>query len=147
MAASEKLHVKNPPKDVKILLTRYPVLMFQEDSNKVRNLYNDISNHCGMDQEHQCYNVHWAIFRSSQSLPVAVLHDALSTFYLRLYGVRLMVKDDSNSEKGNPLPPHVLIFPIIIKGSFILYMHHDHPTHRMTHTTVFVALVVEHWLE
>ena len=27
-------------------------------------------------------------------------------FYLRLYGVRHMVKDHSDSEKGNPLPPH-----------------------------------------
>ena len=34
--------------------------------------------------------------------------DALNTFYLRLYGVRHMVKDHSDSEKGNPLPPHRL---------------------------------------
>ena len=27
-------------------------------------------------------------------------------FYLQLYGVRHMVKDHSDSEKGNPLPPH-----------------------------------------
>ena len=33
------------------------------------------------------------------------LNDALNTFYLRLYGVRHMVKDHSDSEKGNPLPP------------------------------------------
>ena len=32
--------------------------------------------------------------------------DALDTFYLRLYGVRHMVKDLSDCEKGNPLPPH-----------------------------------------
>ena len=37
--------------------------------------------------------------------------DALKTFYLRLYGVRHMVKDHSDSEKGNPLPPHKLLFP------------------------------------
>ena len=30
--------------------------------------------------------------------------DALNTFYLRLYGVRHMVKDHSDSERGNPLP-------------------------------------------
>ena len=34
-----------------------------------------------------------------------LFNDALNTFYLRLYGVRHMVKDDSDSEKGNPLPP------------------------------------------
>ena len=46
-------------------------------------------------------------------------NDALNTFYLRLYGVRHMVKDHSNSEKGNPLPPIRLLFPISSKGSFI----------------------------
>ena len=41
-----------------------------------------------------------------------LFNDALNTFYLRLYGVRHMVKDHSDSEKGNPLPPHGLLFPI-----------------------------------
>ena len=41
------------------------------------------------------------------------------TFYLRLYGVRHMVKDHSDSEKGNPLPPHRLLLSINSKGSFI----------------------------
>ena len=45
--------------------------------------------------------------------------DALTTFYLRLYGVKHMVKDHSNSERGNPLPPHGLLFPISSKGSFV----------------------------
>ena len=30
-----------------------------------------------------------------------------------------MVKDHSDSERGNPLPPHGLLFPINSKGSFI----------------------------
>ena len=34
-----------------------------------------------------------------------LFNDALNTFYLRLYGVRHMVKDHSDSERGNPLPP------------------------------------------
>ena len=46
-----------------------------------------------------------------------LFNDALNTFYLRLYGVRHMVKDHSDSEKGNPL--HRLLFPINSKGSFI----------------------------
>ena len=49
----------------------------------------------------------------------ALFIDALNTFYLRLYGVRHMVKDHSDSEKGNPLPPHRLLFTINSKGSFI----------------------------
>ena len=48
-----------------------------------------------------------------------LFNDALSTFYLRLYGVRHMVKDHSDSERGNPTTPHRLLFPISSKGSFI----------------------------
>ena len=48
-----------------------------------------------------------------------LFNDALNTFYLWLYGVKHMVKNHSNSEKGNPLPPHRLLFPINSKGSFI----------------------------
>ena len=48
-----------------------------------------------------------------------LFNDALSTFYLRLYGVRHMVKDHSDSEKGNSLPPHRLLLSIKSKGSFI----------------------------
>ena len=53
-----------------------------------------------------------------------------------------MVKDHSDSEKGNPLPPHGLLFPINSKGSFICTI-----PHRIAHTTAFVTPVVEHWLE
>ena len=46
--------------------------------------------------------------------------DARDTFYLRLYGVRYMVKDHSDSERGNPLQPlHGLLFPVSSEGSFI----------------------------
>ena len=48
-----------------------------------------------------------------------LFNDALYTFYLRLYGVGHMVKDHSHSEKGNPLPPHRLLYLIDDKGSFI----------------------------
>ena len=42
-----------------------------------------------------------------------LFNDALNTFYLRLYGVRHMIK------KGNPLLPHRLLLSINSKGSFI----------------------------
>ena len=48
-----------------------------------------------------------------------LFNDALNTFYLRLYGVRHMVKDHSDSEKGNPLPLHRLLLSINSKSSFI----------------------------
>ena len=40
-------------------------------------------------------------------------------FCLRLYGIGYMVKDYSDSERGNPLAPHGLLFLISSKGSFI----------------------------
>ena len=48
-----------------------------------------------------------------------LFNDALNTFYLRLYGVRHMVKDHSDSEKGNPMLPHGIFLSISSKGSFI----------------------------
>ena len=43
----------------------------------------------------------------------------MDMFYLQLYGIRYMVKDHSDSERGNLLPPHGPIFPISSMGSFI----------------------------
>ena len=48
-----------------------------------------------------------------------LFNDALNTFYLRLYDVRYMVKGHSDSERGNPLSPHGLLFSINSKGSFV----------------------------
>ena len=48
-----------------------------------------------------------------------LFNNALNTFYLQLYGIRHMVKYHSDSERGNLLPPHGLLFPINSKGSFI----------------------------
>ena len=61
-------------------------------------------------------------------------NDALNTFYLQLYDVGHMVKDHSDSERGNPLPPHGLLFLISSKGSFICII-----PDRITHTTAFVT--------
>ena len=48
-----------------------------------------------------------------------LFNDALNTFYITDIWFRTYVKDHSDSERGNPLPPHWLLFPISIKGSFI----------------------------
>ena len=53
-----------------------------------------------------------------------------------------MVKDHSDSERGNPLLPHGLLFPINSKGYFICTI-----PDRITHTTAFVTPVMEHWLK
>ena len=44
----------------------------------------------------------------------ALFNDALNTFYLQLYGIGHMVKDHSDSKRGNLLLPHGLLFPISI---------------------------------
>ena len=67
-----------------------------------------------------------------------LFNNALNTFYLRLYGVRHMVKDHSDSEKGNLLLPHRLLFPINSKGSFICTI-----PDRIAHTSAFITPVVE----
>ena len=48
-----------------------------------------------------------------------LFNDTLNTFYSWLYGVRLMVKYHTYSERGNLLLSHGLLFPINSKGSFI----------------------------
>ena len=65
-----------------------------------------------------------------------------SQFYLWLYGVRLMVKDHSDSEGGNMLlPPHRIAFPITARN--LLYA----PFHRWDIKYHIPCTVVEHWME
>ena len=65
-----------------------------------------------------CHTLAW---RCTIQLPYrkegnVLFNDTLNTFYLQLYGIRHMVEDHSDSEKGNLLPPH---FTFNRKGSFI----------------------------
>ena len=49
-----------------------------------------------------------------------LFNDALNTFYyVYMASDIIMVKNHSDSETGNPLPPQELLFPINSKGSFI----------------------------
>ena len=57
-----------------------------------------------------------------------LFNDALNTFYLRLYGVRHMVKDHSDSEKGNPL--RHIGYSYRLTARVILYA----PSHRQDNT-------------
>ena len=67
--------------------------------------------HDGGDESESCHHHKREREREMFYLP--------THFYLRLYGVRHMVKDHSDSEKGNPLPPHRLLLSINCKGYFI----------------------------
>ena len=67
-----------------------------------------------------CFMLVMEYFKSNRERERNVLfNDALNTFYQWLYGVRHIVKDHSDSEKGNPHPPHRLLLSINSKGSFI----------------------------
>ena len=65
-----------------------------------------------------------------------LFNDTLNTFYLLLYGISHMVKHHSDSERGNPLPPHGLLFPINSKGSFLYAPSHtqDSTYHGLCYT-------------
>ena len=71
-----------------------------------------------------------------------LFNDALNTFNLRLYGVRHMVKDHSDSKRGNPLPPHRLVY-FRLAVRVLLYAS----SHIQDNTYQFGTPVVEHWLE
>ena len=60
-----------------------------------------------------------------------LFNDALNTYYLRLYGIGHMVKDHSDSERGNPLPPHGLLFPILYASSH----RQDNTYHSLCYTS------------
>ena len=60
--------------------------------------------------------ISFGIYATQERKGNVLFNDVLNTFYLQLYGVGHMVKDHSDSETGNPLPPHRLLFPISSKG-------------------------------
>ena len=57
-----------------------------------------------------------------------LFNDALNTFYLRLYGVRHMVKDHSDSEKGNRC--RIIGYSFRLTARVLLYA----PSHRQDNT-------------
>ena len=67
-------------------------------------------------------------------------------FYLTMHSTHFiygyMVSDNSDSERGNALPPHRLLFLISSNGSFICII-----PDRIIRITAFVTPVTEHWLE
>ena len=80
----------------------------------------------GETRSHCCSNV---------SEGNVIINDALNTFYLRLYGGTHMVKDHSDSERGNPLPPHGLLFPISSKGLYASSHRQDNTYHSLYYTS------------
>ena len=73
----------------------------------------------GRKEENVLFNNALNTFYLQKEGRIFLFNDALNTFYLRLYGVGHMVKDHSDIKRGNPVPPHGLVFPFSSKGSFI----------------------------
>ena len=95
---------------------------------------NEWMNECLTTPQHEKQIGYWV--SDNEGKKGILFNDTFNAFYLRLYGVRLVVKDHWDSDRGNPLPPlHGLLFPISSKRSFICTI----PTDRITHTTVFVT--------
>ena len=60
-----------------------------------------------------------------------LFNDALNTFHLRLFGVRYMVKDHSDSQRKSAATTWVTLYNL---QQEFFYMHHC--TDRIAHTTV-----------
>ena len=58
-----------------------------------------------------------------------LFNDALNIFYLRLYGVRHMVKDHSDSERVNPLSPHGYSFQLAARVLLYASSHCQYSTY------------------
>ena len=71
-----------------------------------------------------CCLHYWMINQMPRKEGNVLFNDTLNTFYLQLYGVGHMVRDHSDSERGNLMLPHGLLFLISSKG---FYMHHPRP--------------------
>ena len=74
----------------------------------------------------QTYNQPIILYSQGRKEGNVLFNEALNTFYVRLYGVGHMVKDHSDSERGNPLSPHGLLFPISSKSSIICTIPEKH---------------------
>ena len=65
-----------------------------------------------------------------------LFNNTLNTFYLRLYGVIDIVKDHSDCEGGNTLPPHGLLFPFAARVLLYASSHRqDNTYHRLCNTS------------
>ena len=80
-----------------------------EINSEWQNIYHKIISQHKVESK-RCFRQKWK---------EVLFNDALNTFYFWLYGIRHMVKYHTDSERGNLLPPHGLLFPINSKGSFI----------------------------
>ena len=102
-------------------------------------------------EETRCCHMGYSFWLTARVLLYALSHIQDSTYHGLCYTSRGALAGTRNSsmgplsdsEKGNPLPPHGLLFPI--KQQDFFYIHY--PTDRIAHTMAIVTPVVEYWLE
>ena len=79
-------------------------------------------NECLMTPQHK-NQIGYRVSLTRRKEGNVLFNDTLNTFYLRLYGVGHTVKDHSDSERRNPLPPH---WQLRRKEMFYLMTHSTH---------------------
>ena len=89
----------------------------------IHNIYTYVCMYtCTHTQTHTHKHIYIMVINGRRKEGNILFNDTLNTFYLWLYGIGHMVKNHLDSERGNPLQPHGLLFPISSKGSFICTM-------------------------
>ena len=92
----------------------------------------------GMEGKNTCihmYNIF--IYRHTVIAGHVLFKDAHTTFYLQLYGVGHMVKDHSDSERGNQLPPLGHDIGFFFSQTFELIDHCRHTYIQFSYWSVF----------
>ena len=67
----------------------------------------------------------------------------LTYFVLLLYDIGHMVKNHSDSERGNPL---LLLDGLLFEQQQMVFYTH-HPTDRLNYPMTYIISVVDHWVE
>ena len=91
------------------------------------NVLNTTKANSGMVQRSDCH--------TGTNEGNVLVNDILNTFYLRLYGVGHVVKDHSDSERGNPLPPHGLLFRLAAMVLLYASSHRKDNTYGLCYTS------------
>ena len=88
----------------------WPEWMYHKKNNRETSCISEVRTACTVSRISSTASLNNTETKEGNVL----FYDALNTLYLRLYGITHMMKNHSDSERGN-----LLLFPINSKGSFI----------------------------
>ena len=112
----------------------------------VKWLWNKCGQNCSSNQRqyldllHPIWICAWYICQILCKEGDVLFNDTLNTFYLQLYSIRHMVKDHSDSKRGNLLPPHRLLIPIAARVLLYVLSHRQDNTYHILCYTRWGAL-------